>query len=254
MNTDFDSRRDWRRSGRNHENGRILTGAFLVFAGAGLFLKNMHLGFPEWLFSWQVLLICLGVYFGLKHHFRGPLWLVLILVGGFSLQPEIFPFINLRVFTWPTILVIMGLFFILRPKKYEPHRIESGFEAIKSPVDEPEQVAAGDKLDIVSILGSVKKVVVSKNFRGGEVVSFLGGSDINLSQADISGRVKLETTNIFGGTKIFVPPSWDIQSELVAVFGGVEDKRDIRSVNIDPSKVLVLEGTCLFGGIEIRSF
>ena len=97
-------------------------------------------------------------------------------------------------------------------------------------------------------------MVVSKKFQGGEIVSILGGSDINLSQSDIQGKVRLETTNIMGGTKLVIPPTWDVQSELVALFGGVEDKRDIRAGNIDPQKVLVLEGTCLFGGIEIRSF
>jgi hypothetical protein len=73
----------------------------------------------------------------------------------------------------------------------------------------------------------------------------------------VNGKIVLELTQIFGGTKLIVPPHWKIQSEdLVAIFGGVEDKRAILS---DPSvvsgsKVLVLRGTCIFGGIDIKSF
>ena len=43
---------------------------------------------------------------------------------------------------------------------------------------------------------------------------------------------------------------------MVAIFGGVEDKRpqlaDTSTVN--PNKVLVLKGTCIFGGIDIKSY
>jgi hypothetical protein len=41
---------------------------------------------------------------------------------------------------------------------------------------------------------------------------------------------------------------------MVAIFGGVEDKRDVHSLKIDRTKVLVLEGTCIFGGLEIKSY
>ncbi|HZH94371.1 MAG TPA: LiaF domain-containing protein, partial [Flavisolibacter sp.] len=104
------------------------------------------------------------------------------------------------------------------------------------------------------VFGGIKKIVLSKNFKGGDLVNFMGGSEINLTQADFSGRIRIETTNVFGGTKLIVPPTWDVQSEVVAVFGGVDDKRQLIGTGVDPNKVLVIEGTCIFGGIEIRSF
>jgi hypothetical protein len=82
----------------------------------------------------------------------------------------------------------------------------------------------------------------------------MGGSEIDLTQADFTGTVKIDTTNIFGGTKLIVPPTWDVQSDVTAIFGGVDDKRQISGVNLDPKKILILDGTCMFGGIEIRSF
>jgi len=113
---------------------------------------------------------------------------------------------------------------------------------------------SSDYLNSTSIFGGVKKIIISKNFQGGEIVTFLGGADINLSQADIKGRVILDVTQVLGGTKIIVPPHWDVISEVSAVFGGVEDKRFLQPGTIDHSKVLIIRGTSLLGGIDIRSY
>jgi hypothetical protein len=96
--------------------------------------------------------------------------------------------------------------------------------------------------------------VVSKNFKGGEIVAVFGGAEIDFSHADIQGVVKLEATNILGGTKLIVPPTWDVQSEMVAILGGVEDKRRIQPEMIDRNKRLVLMGTALLGGLEVKSY
>jgi hypothetical protein len=39
----------------------------------------------------------------------------------------------------------------------------------------------------------------------------------------------------------------------VSIFGGTDDKRQTLT-EADPNKVLVLEGTVIFGGIEIKSY
>ena len=111
-----------------------------------------------------------------------------------------------------------------------------------------------DYLSSTSVFGGVKKNIISKNFQGGEIITFLGGAEINLSQADIQGRVILDVTQVLGGTKIIVPPHWDVISEVAAVFGGVEDKRFLQSGVIDHNKVLIIRGTSLLGGIDIRSY
>jgi predicted membrane protein len=242
---------------RQYKDNNILTGVFLLLIGAGVLLKNMDTGLPGWIFSWEMLALAGGIYIGVRHNFRGPLWIILILLGGFSLQDQIVPTLEIKQYTWPAILIALGLYFIFRPKssRVRHRKFRDEWEdRVKVNYDKPEDFAVTDKLDVTTILGNIKKVVVSKNFKGGEIVSFMGGSDINLSQADINGRVRLAATNIMGGTKLIVPSNWDIQSELVAIFGGVEDKRDMRSATVDPNKILVLEGTCIFGGIEIKSY
>jgi len=40
-----------------------------------------------------------------------------------------------------------------------------------------------------------------------------------LTKADIQGKIVIDATNIFGGTKLIVPPDW-VQIDVVAIFGG----------------------------------
>jgi hypothetical protein len=120
----------------------------------------------------------------------------------------------------------------------------------------PPGPSSDDYLDIVSMFGGVKKNIVSKTFQGGEIVTIMGGAEIILTQSDLaSSRIELDITQVFGGTKIVVPPHWKVSSDLVAIFGGIEDKRPMMAPNaLSDEKHLVIKGTSIFGGIDIRSF
>jgi hypothetical protein len=112
----------------------------------------------------------------------------------------------------------------------------------------------GDEfLDAVSIFGGVKKTILSKNFKGGEIVNVFGGAELDFTQADIQGRVVIDITQIFGGTKIIVPSNWQVVSDLAAVFASVDDKRINRGV-LDNDKILVLKGVSIFAGVDVRSY
>jgi hypothetical protein len=86
-------------------------------------------------------------------------------------------------------------------------------------------------------------------------VTIFGGAELNLVQAEIEGIVVLDMLAVFGGTKLLVPSHWQIRSELVSFFGGIEDKRPNKNENSEnPPRILVLKGNTVFGGIEIKSF
>ena len=96
---------------------------------------------------------------------------------------------------------------------------ESNFKPLES-----NEADSGEYINVQAILGGVKRNVQSKNFKGGEILSFLGGSEISFMQADIRHPIVLEVNNVFGGTKLIIPSNWDVQNNISAVFGGVEDK------------------------------
>lgn len=111
-----------------------------------------------------------------------------------------------------------------------------------------------DYLDAVSVFGGVKKTILSKTFKGGDIVNVFGGAEIDLTMADIEGKVVIDITQIFGGTKIIVPSHWQVVSNLSAVFAGVDDKRLRKTGSGDDNKILVLEGVSIFAGVDIRSY
>ena len=62
----------------------------------------------------------------------------------------------------------------------------------------------------------------------------------------------METNKMLG--KIIIPAHWDVQTEIVSIFGGVDDKRIMKPEGISSEKIIYLEGVNIFGGIEIKSF
>ncbi|MEO6521132.1 MAG: DUF5668 domain-containing protein [Mucilaginibacter sp.] len=109
-----------------------------------------------------------------------------------------------------------------------------------------------DYLDATSIFGSANKTIFTKTFRGGEIVNIFGGAEIDFTQSDISGQVVIDVTQIFGGIKLLVPPHWHVTSDTVSLFAGFDDKR--KQKNLTGDKVLMITGTSIFAGIEIRSY
>lgn len=261
----------WGGDPKMRSRGRVLTGVLLFFIGILLLLRTANLvWFPHWFFTWPMILIAVGIFSGLKHGFRGGIWIMFLLIGGLFMANQVNPDWHMEKYIWPIVLIAMGIAFILRPRrhhrwrKWQEDQNKSGWQqqnttGLTSDSQTTGDAPAGDYdrrdfIDVTAVFGGVKKNILSKNFRGGEITSFMGGSEIDLSQADIPGRVVIDVTNIFGGTKLIVPSGWDVQNDVTAVFGGVDDKRQINGVTLDPNKILVLDGTCLFGGIEIRSF
>ncbi len=85
----------------------------------------MGAGIPEWIFSWQILLIGIGIFSGLAHEFRGPGWLIMILVGTFFLLDQLIPGLDIHRFIWPAVIILVGLVMLIRPKK--PYWMDHGW-------------------------------------------------------------------------------------------------------------------------------
>lgn len=242
-------------------NGRVWTGVFILIVGVVALLKAALVPLPYWLFTWQTMLIALGVFIGIRHGFRGMSWLVLILIGGAFLANDLYPDIEMRRYTWPAVLILLGIIFILRPRNRWHWECGQKKTSDPSTGNTTEPIAGSDATDskedyvnATSVFGGTKKNILSKKFRGGEIVNIFGGSELNLSQSDIAGEAVIEMTTIFGGTKLIIPTNWTVKSDAAVIFGGIEDKRPVSPVEDSNHRVLRIKGTVIFGGIDIRSY
>jgi predicted membrane protein len=183
--------------------------------------------------------------------------MIMCLVGAVFLMDEFVPGINISDYFWPVFIIAAGLYMIFgRENKWEREwkRRKAFGRQIVEEVTNRMETSPEDYIDHVAIFGSIEKNIISKDFRGGDIVCIFSGSEINLSRAEIKQPIVMDITNIFGGTSLILPPNWEIKSEMVAILGGIEDKRIQQATIPDNPNVLILKGTTILGGIEIKSF
>lgn len=259
---------------------RHLVGLIFIFIGLVLIIDNIRFipdFIPYWIWTWQFLLITIGVFSLLTTDKVGP-GIVLIGVGAiFLLQdvvhdiwPDFFHlFVDDGKLFWYLVLIVIGVSFLLKGKighigstksvKRHSRRPGAKFDDSNASKDSGTFTFSNgdhDYIDEVAIFGGGKKIITSENFKGGKVTCIFGGMELILTQSKLAdGIVELEVFAMFGGWTLIVPPTWQIKSEVVAVFGGISDKRMIGPEHVrDNTQQLVVKGLVMFGGGEIKSY
>jgi len=117
-------------------------------------------------------------------------------------------------------------------------------------------IIGDDYIDYVNVFSGGERQIVSENFRGGRISAVFGGMELDLTKAKLApGRNDLEIACVFGGATLIVPDDWNISIEVTPVLGGFSDSRKlIPGRTIDPTRQLVIKGAVVFGGGEIKSY
>jgi len=269
----------------NSHNNNLTAGLLILIVGSVLLLQRLGVFFPGWIFSWPMLIIAIALIILAKHQFRsGPGFFMLLFGVFFLLKTEFHLPIDIGQYLIPVGLILLGLYLMIFRKNYKDHQWNNGDQEWKdaskqkrdpfftgSPDDTFKGTAtmgqeqtqkrkvtssgdSGDVLNSQALFCGVQKRVLSKNFYGGKISNFFGGTEIDLSQADLAEHAILDIDVAFGGVKLVIPPHWDLKIDVANVFAGVEDKRIYAQTPPDPAKVLVIKGTVIFGGLEIKSF
>jgi predicted membrane protein len=135
------------------------------------------------------------------------------------------------------------------------HRLKADISNASSGTGTSEPAQSSDLIESTSIFGGGSKVLFTDNFKGGNIVSIFGGSEINLVNCKMApGLNVIEITALFGGTTLMVPADWRVEIDVLPLFGGFGDNR-----KKDPGKdikqdaTLLIKGIVLFGGGEIKT-
>ena len=254
---------------QSSRNSGLLLGVIVLSAGVLLFLDRLGiLVLPGWLFTWPMILIVIGIVVGARSGFRSMDWVILILIGLFFIIDDIPGWEYIRPYSMALGLITIGLLIIFRSSlfRFGVFRLGSGDQGDRDSLntarateifgsDEQKKGSgsAEEFVDLTSIFGGIKRRIFSKSFKGGDITNFFGGTEIDLTQADINGTITLDVVQVFGSAKLLVPANWIIKSDITTIFGGIEDKRNVPDTP-GSGKVLVLDGVCIFGGVEIKSF
>ncbi len=224
-----------------------------IFIFVGLIITGYRTGFIsdyayDLFISWQMLLIGIGLVQIVSNRsvFSG---LILITIGGIFIAPHLFQYQlisgNLML---PAAFIIVGILFIFRNRLgFGNRRKEFSFDhqfAVNS-----------DYVQENYIFGGGKIAVESNNFKGGKFSAVFGGGQLDLSRATLSdeGVNVLQVDLVFGGLEIIIPRDWNVKVEASSVFGSFGKKGNgISRADIDLTKVLVIKGSAVFGGAEIK--
>jgi predicted membrane protein len=219
---------------------------------------------------------------------------ILVIVGLFLVMRNtgIFPdFIDHVVFSWPMLLVAIGLVmtlgasektsgvivmavggFFLIPmifrETFHAYNMfwpsifiiigvififtkRHGWNSVAS-----KGIIGDDYIDYVNVFSGGERQIVSENFKGGRVSAVFGGMELDLTKAKLApGRNELEIACVFGGATLIVPDDWFISIEVTPVLGGFSDSRKLSpGRTVDSTKQLVIKGAVVFGGGEIKSY
>ncbi len=137
---------------------------------------------------------------------------------------------------WPLILVAVGASIAWQALE-KGHGLAAG---------------AGDTVTAFALMSGVVRSSNSQSFRGGDLTAIMGGCEIDLRQASISGgEAVIQGLAFWGGVEIKVPEDWSVRSSVIPLLGGFED--DTRPPKDGSTKVLHIKGIAIMGAIEVHN-
>lgn len=251
-NSMYDAHRKSGKCNPHDENPlkKVVLAAFLIGAGVLALLSNFNvlpLEVRHIIFSWQMLLIAIGIVmlFG-RHKFRSGI--ILIVLGTAFLIPKIIDFpLNTNLVLWPAILIAIGFMVLFKGN----NKIEESFKHEFS----EESMNGNDFVNDNHIFGGGNYIVTSEKFQGGKITSIFGGGKYDFTRAKLAeGKSNVLTISvIFGGLEFIVPSDWDVKVEVDSIFGGFSNKRnEYSTANVDFTRQLIIRGSAVFGGGEIK--
>ncbi|MFC3563046.1 LiaF transmembrane domain-containing protein [Pedobacter jamesrossensis] len=246
----------------NNRSGRMLSGLVIVFIGLAFLLDNIGFNVPHWVFSWHTLLIVIGLFVGARRNFKGAGWLIMVLIGSYFTIDDITGLdFDASKYALGIGLVILGAYLIFKPKGSfkkagNKNRFDDTFNSSNDDINatQDRKASSHDFVEATAVFGGSNQIIYSKNLKGGDITVVFGGADVNLTQADFVENAFFDVTAVFGGVKLVVPQNWVIKSNVTPIFGSIEDKRGHLIPTGEVQKTLIIDGTVMFGGIEIKSF
>ncbi|EIM75440.1 cell wall-active antibiotics response protein [Nitritalea halalkaliphila LW7] len=275
-------------------SSEITLAIILFAAGGVLLLRALDVSLPRWLFKWEVILMFIGAAIGISSRFKNAAGYILLLIGSVFLLRDFVRFPSgWEDFILPALFISCGIYLLIRKKRQEeqlamlfsqkqPKSTEAaraftsagaspgavagqGFgsgepqkEQDQASVHmEESEVQALESLHINALFTGIERRLPVGSFSGGKFSVYFAGVELDLSNTQLDREVSLHVDVAFGGVKLILPQDWQVDIISTHIFAGVEDKRMPRFPHQKARKSagrLLITGSVLFGGIELKSY
>jgi Domain of unknown function (DUF5668)/Cell wall-active antibiotics response 4TMS YvqF len=221
---------------------QMLIGLFVIVAGLLMTFDNLGLVHAEeYIRFWPASLIGVGVLklWHSREGVGGAFGGFLFLIAGTWLLLEQTAVVRLSFWDmWPTLLVFFGAFLV--------------WQGLAGSARGPRPSGdANSMVTATAVLGAVMRGNNSPAFRGGSLTAVMGGCELDLRKAAIDGEAVIDVFALWGGIEIRVPEDWTVESRIVPVLGGVDDKT--RPPLGATRHRLVLNGFVVMAGVEVKN-
>jgi hypothetical protein len=209
----------------------IIVGLVLTLDSAGILRTD---GLGRW---WPLLLIGVGTVKVRQPREDGQraAGAAFLMLGGLFLFTSI---LSVRS-AWPLLMVGFGAFLIWQGVEGRP---PDGLKVTDSPY-----------LSEMVLIGFVKRGHRPPDFRGGNVTAVIGGVELDLRKANLTGTAYLDVVAFWGGIEIKVPLDWTVDARVVALMGAFENKVESPVTPAPGAPHLVLRGHAIMGAVIIGS-
>lgn len=219
--------------------GIILVLAGIIWGGNSLGLFDINVFFD----GWWTLIIIIPCFIGIFTDSDKTGNIIGFCIGVFLLFccQNILSFDLLLKLLFPIIIVVVGAKMIF-----------GSFKSNKSKQVMEQVVQQGGNVRTATATFSGQDVIYSPGevFTGADFNAVFGGIKCDLRNAVIPNDCVIKTNAIFGGIDIFLPQNVNVKINSNSIFGGMSCKNHSNS---SANKVTVyIEGTCLFGGVDIK--
>jgi predicted membrane protein len=225
------------RSATRWLSSQVLIGALVVAVGVILLAETTGLYDTSFLFTYiPSLFVLLGLFVLVRSGFRnvfGPL-LVVVVAGLWQLTAlDVIEGADLVDF-WPLFIVFFGLSLVFAHFRRRPEGVSDSH------------------VTSFAAFGGSEKRSTSKQFTGADLTAVFGGAELDLRDAAVEDPPAHVSANVlFGGVEVVVPREWNVQLDVIPLFGGAADDRPRREEEHEGVD-LVVSGLVLFGGVSVE--
>lgn len=227
--------------------GFVLLAIGLIWGGNTLGITDIDLFFD----GWWTLFIIVPCFIGLLSG-KDILGSLIGMGIGVLLLLNAQDILNLSM-VWkllvPSILVLIGIRIIFGSVNYNRKSKEVHVHIEHSATEDAPKSQAPVRSWTAVFSGEELKFS-NETFDGINLTSVFGGIDLDLRSAIIEHDCTIRATSVFGGVDILVPDNVNVKISSNSVFGGIENKASHRDIPGAPT--LYIQGTCLFGGVDIK--
>ena len=209
---------------------KLILGIFFTILGILWTADNLALlRADDFLRFWPAVVVMIGLV-KLADPTRRVIGVILTVVGA-SLLAYTAGWLRFTIFDfWPLLVILVGATIVIRALGF---RLPSPSNA--------------DSDQVWAVLSQRKVRETARDYNGGGVFAFMGGCELDLTQADIiHSPAIIDTFAMWGGIEIYVPENWEVVGEVIPFMAGLNTAAGT------PERRLIVRGATVMGGIEVK--